>query len=341
MDVTSIPSRDIIVIGASAGGLAALTDLVRGLPEGLQAAIFIVVHTSPDNPSVLAQILDRVGPLPATTAVDREAIVPGRIYIAPPDHHLLLKRSHVRVARGPKENGFRPAVDPLFRTAAHVHGPRVIGVVLSGGLDDGTHGLALIVQHGGLAIVQDPQEALVPSMPLSALQAVAVHRVLRASAIGPALARFLHDPPIDPRFISQDGEPDIAEHGDSLQRHVPPGDPSIYTCPECGGSLWEGTDATSILRFRCHVGHAYTAETLLADQSESLEATLWSALRALEEQASLYRRMVQRTADAGMTALAEKYGRTRDDAESRAASLRKLLQHPFAAHLASPPEPTS
>lgn len=341
MSATTTPSRDIIVIGASAGGLAALTDLARGLPRDLPAAIFIVVHTSPDNPSVLPQILGRAGPLPAATAVDREPIVPGRIYIAPPDHHLILKRTHVRVARGPKENGFRPAVDPLFRTAAHVHGPRVIGVILSGGLDDGTHGLALIVQHGGLAIVQDPQEAVVPSMPMSALQAVAVHRVLRAADIGPALARFVHDPPIDAMFAPRDDPPDVAEVGDSLQLHTPPGTPSRFTCPECGGALWESPADSPVLRFRCHVGHGYTAEALLADQSGNLEATLWSALRALEEQAALYRRMVARTDGAGLAVIAGKYAAARDDAEQRAAALRALLRRSVPTPLEDPVAPSA
>lgn len=330
--------RDIIVIGASAGGLAALTELVRGLPRGLPAAVFIVIHTSADNPSVLPQLLTRAGALPAAQAIDREAIVHGKIYIAPPDHHLVLKGNHVRVTRGPKENGFRPAVDPLFRTAANVHGPRVVGVVLSGGLDDGSHGLALIIQRGGLAVVQDPQEALVPGMPLSALRAAEVHHVLTAAEIGAAIPRWVGEETAVPKSEPTrrapeppphpEDEPDVAEAGDSLQRHTPPGEPSLYTCPECGGALWEATDDIPVLRFRCHVGHGYTAEALLADQGVHLENTLWSALRALEEHAALYRRVARRTAEGGMPAVADRYRERIAETELRVAELRALLQRP-------------
>lgn len=331
-DETRTTHRDIVVIGASAGGLSALVELVRGLPRDLPAAVFVVVHTSPDNPSVLPQILARAGALPASLAVDGAPIVRGHIHVAPPDHHLVLKRSHLRVSRGPKENGFRPAVDPLFRTAAHVHGPRAIGVVLSGGLNDGTHGLAMIANHGGVAFVQDPHEALVPSMPLSALQSVEVHHVLRACELGPAIARRVLEPiPVTPY-----GEVtvDIAEHGDSLARHTPAGAPSQYTCPDCGGALWEATDDTRMLRFRCHVGHGYTAESLGAMQRHNLDNALWTALRALEEHASLYRRMATRTESAGLADLARRYQGQVEDAERQAATIRGAL----AAYNASPPE---
>lgn len=332
-DETRTTHRDIIVIGASAGGLSALVDLVRGLPRDLPAAVFVVVHTSPDNPSVLPQILARAGALSASLAVDGAPILRGHIHVAPPDHHLVLKRSHVRVGRGPKENGFRPAVDPLFRTAAHVHGPRAIGVVLSGGLNDGTHGLAMIGNHGGIAFVQDPHEALVPSMPLSALQSVEVHHVLRASELGPALARRVCEPI---PFVPYGEETvDIAEHGDSLARHVPTGAPSQYTCPECGGALWEAVpDDTRMLRFRCHVGHGYTAESLGVSQRQNLDNALWTALRALEEHASLYRRMVTRTEHAGMSDLARRYQSQVDHTERQAATIREAL----AQHHAPPPE---
>ncbi len=244
------PHRDIIVIGASAGGLAALVELVRDLPEDLPAALFIVIHTSPDNPGVLPQILGRAGKLPVAFARDGEPIVPGRVYVAPPDHHLLLKARTVRVTRGPKENGFRPAVDPLFRTAALAHGPHVIGVVLSGGLNDGTHGLAIITQRGGVALAQDPQEALIPSMPLSAIQNVEVRRVLRAAEMPAVLAEIVREPVTqEPRAMPE--HVDIAEAGDSLAVHTPPGEQAPYTCPECGGALWESNEVGTLLRFRC------------------------------------------------------------------------------------------
>lgn len=316
--------RDIIVIGASAGGLSALTDLVRGLPADFPGALFVVVHTSADNPGVLPRILDRAGPLAAAFARDGEPIVPGRIYVGPPDHHILLKREYIRVTRGPKENGFRPAVDPLFRTAALTHGPRVIGVVLSGGLNDGTHGLSLIVERGGLAIAQDPQEALIPSMPMSAVQNVEVHRVLRAAAIGPALCELVRER-VEEASMRTDYT-DSAEVGDSLQVHVPPGQPTPYTCPECGGALWEHDERSKLLRFRCHTGHAFTAESLMAEQDENLDAVLWSALRALEENAALCRRMADRTERAGLDDLARRYREDAGHGEHRAGILRRVLQ---------------
>lgn len=316
--------RDIIVLGASAGGLSALTDLVRGLPAEFPGTLFIVVHTAPDNPGILAQILGRAGPLPATMARDGEVFMPGRIYVAAPDHHLLLKRTCIRVTRGPKENGFRPAVDPLFRSAARTHGPRVVGVVLSGGLNDGTHGLQQIVEHGGVAIAQDPQEALIPSMPMSAIQNVEIHRVLRAAAIAPALCELVREVVEEPAVPARE-HVDTAEAGDSLRVHTPSGQPTPYTCPECGGALWELDESGKLLRFRCHAGHAFTAESLLSEQEHTLDAVLWSALRALEENAALCRRMGDRIERAGLDELARRY---RDDAgqgEQRAGVLRRVL----------------
>jgi len=342
--------RYIIVIGASAGGIAALNEVMRGLPAGFPAAIFVVVHTSPDNPGVLPQILRRAGPMTVEFARDRESIKLGRVYVAPPDHHLLLKSDHVRVVRGPKENGFRPAVDPLFRTAANIHGDRVIGVVLSGGLNDGTLGLSNIVDAGGVALVQDPQDALIPSMPLSAIQNVEVHRVLPATDIAAALIDLVGDgvspgTPSMPIQSDSEEDPDIAETGDSLQIHTPPGQPAPYTCPECGGALWEN-DAAKLLRFRCHVGHSYTAEILASEQEHNLEMVLWTALRALEENAALCRRMAERTENSGFMDLGRRYREDADQGERRADLLRKLLQgsaivrtpHPVDAPASENPE---
>ena len=175
--------RDIVVIGASAGGIEALGLLVRQLPPELGAAVFVVLHLAPDHKSVLPRILSAAGPLPAKHAVDGEAVVPNRIYVARPDHHMVIQDSHVRVIRGPRENGHRPAIDPLFRSAAYTFGPRVIGVVLSGSLDDGTAGLVSIKHQGGLALVQDPNEAMVDSMPRSALENVSMHSRSRSGGI--------------------------------------------------------------------------------------------------------------------------------------------------------------
>jgi two-component system chemotaxis response regulator CheB len=167
-----MPKRDIIVIGTSAGGMETLIELFSRLPKKLAASIFVVCHISPYSSGVLPKVISRAGSLPAAHPTDREPIKPGQVYVAPPDHHLLIEDSVVRVTQGPKENRFRPAVDPLFRSAAYAYGPRVIGVILTGSLDDGTAGLWAVKERGGLAVVQDPDEALFDSMPLSALNNV-------------------------------------------------------------------------------------------------------------------------------------------------------------------------
>src|SRR5215210_3284548 len=182
--------RNIVVIGTSAGGVEALRALVTGLPADFAGSVFVVMHTAPDSPGVLAQILDRSGPLPAANAENRTRIRPGRIYVAPPDRHLLLEPGLMLTTRGPKENRFRPAVDPLFRSAAQTYGPRVVGVVMTGGLDDGTSGLWAVKRLGGTAVVQDPDEAFMPSMPLSALGQVEVDYTLPVAEIAPLLARL-------------------------------------------------------------------------------------------------------------------------------------------------------
>ncbi len=189
----NLSGHDIVVIGASAGGVEALGEIVAELPGDLVASIFVVLHIPPSGTSVLPAILMRRGELPASHAVDGEEIGHGHIYIAPPDHHLFLQSESVRVVRGPKENGYRPAIDPLFRSAAHSFGPRVVGVVLSGALDDGTAGLAVIKEAGGCTLVQDPVEALYPNMPSSAIECVTPDRVLRARELGHAIVDLATD----------------------------------------------------------------------------------------------------------------------------------------------------
>ncbi len=315
--------RDIIVIGASAGGLQALVELLTPLPANLQAAIFIVVHTAPGGTGLLPQILERSAANVAY-AKDGEAIEPGRIYVAPPDRHLLIKRTRVRVVSGPRENLFRPAIDPLFRTAARAYGARVIGIVLSGGLDDGTHGLELIKRHGGIAIAQDPQHAVMPSMPLSAIQNVEVDYILRPSEIGAKLPLLIRETVEDDATLVPE-DLDVAEGmTDNLRTGHVPGPPTPFTCPECGGTLWELEDG-KLLRFRCHVGHGYTADALMSDQHEELEHTLWAGLRALEEQAGLRRRMAQHAEKVGRIANAREFEQHAKEAEARAATMRRLL----------------
>ncbi|HJX28973.1 MAG TPA: chemotaxis protein CheB [Thermoanaerobaculia bacterium] len=317
--------RDILVIGASAGGVSALSRLVSLFPPDLRAAVFVVIHVSPHGTSAMPAILSRSGPLRAVHPQDREPIIPGTIYVAPPDHHLVIESNVVRVSRGPTENAHRPSVDVLFRTAAQSCGNRVVGVVLTGNLDDGTAGLAAIKRHGGKAVVQDPGEADYPSMPRSAMRAVAVDHVLTIDRIGPLLAALAHEVVEEP---GQDQEvkdmKNKLEWGDDRGgRETPSG----LACPECGGSLFERTDL-ELLHFRCRIGHAYSPESLLAEQEQSLEATLWAAVRALEENAALSRRMeksMSQSSRAGAVAAETRYGKRAEEAERHADALRRVL----------------
>lgn len=325
-----MPGHDIIVIGASAGGVEALRTLVGTLPAGLPAAIFVVVHIPPQGPSLLPGILARAGALPAVHPADGDPITAGTIYVAPPDRHLLVDRGTVRLARGPKENRARPAVDPLFRTAARTYGPRVVGVVLTGALDDGTAGLQAIKQRGGVALVQDPHEALYAGMPRSALENVAVDGVLPLAALGEMLTRLTQEPAADeaayPVPPDMETEAKVAEmETGALRFEEIPGTPSAFACPECHGTLWELRD-DDLIRFRCRVGHAYSPESLLAEHGKSLEAALWAALRALEEAAALSRRMAAQARQRQHFALLRRYEIRAVEQEENAAVLRQVLR---------------
>jgi two-component system chemotaxis response regulator CheB len=321
--------RDIIVIGGSAGAIEALKEILSALPERFAAALFITVHIAPQAHSVLPDILARAcgRRLTASHSVDGVAVRHGHIYVAPPDHHLVLRDGTVRLSRGPKENGARPAVDPMFRSAARWYGPRVIGVVLSGNLDDGTAGLATIKRRGGLAISQDPADAPFPGMPQSAASAVECDALLPAGAIGSALvaltAHSFDEPPVAPLDEQLVHETDIAES--TMNTTVPPheGKPSTFGCPECGGALWEMREG-ELIRYRCRVGHAFSPETLLSEQSHSIETALWSALRALEEAQSLSEGIARRMSARRLTA-AHKFAERARDARESAAVIRRLL----------------
>ncbi len=333
-----MPGHDIIVVGASAGGVEALTRLVAELPADLPAALFVVLHIPPYNNSVLPNILSRSGPLPACHPRDNEPIQHGHIYIAPPDHHLLVQRGHIRLTRDATENGLRPSVDPMFRSAAHAYGPRVVGVILSGVLDDGTAGLMVIKRHGGLAVVQHPEDALFPGMALSAIENVTVDEILPLADIPPLLVNLAHEP------VSTEGESVVA--GEIEYEQPDPnldversdegiGIPSVYSCPECHGTLWEVRDE-ELIRFRCRVGHAYSADSLLAQQCEQLEAALWSAYRALKESAALARRLAERALLRNHSLSAERFGAQASDAEERANLIQNVL---LRGELSAPSEP--
>ncbi|HYF02449.1 MAG TPA: chemotaxis protein CheB [Patescibacteria group bacterium] len=288
-------NHDIICIGASAGGVEALLTLMSGLPGNFPASIFVVVHMPAEPPSILHDILHRNGQLKVIQAQDGAFIKPGVMYVAQNDKHLVIEEGFLRVIHGPKENRFRPAIDPLFRSAALVYGPRAVGVILSGLLDDGTSGLVTIKEAGGIAIVQDPEDAMYPSMPKSALSRVKADYTVPISLLADVLKQVVEMP------IGQNTsagihkrtklETDIVKmDGDVMGKTQVIGKPSGFACPECHGTLWEVEDP-NMLRFRCHVGHAYTAASLQADQSENLEDKLWAVVAALDENAMLLRRM--------------------------------------------------
>jgi two-component system chemotaxis response regulator CheB len=319
--------RDIVVIGASAGGIEAVSEIVAGLPPDYPGSIFVVVHFPGSVTSILPRILSRAGPLPARHARDGESIEAGRIYVAPPNHHLLLDEAHTRLTRGPKENGHRPAVDPLFRTAAHAFGSRVVGVVLSGNLNDGTAGLLTVKQRGGVAVAQSLDTALYPGMPRSAIDHVAVDHVLAPCEIPSLLLELASQPVLALKVVSMSDAVSTEIQGDEFalaDRHTQPGIPSTMSCPECHGILWEVKEE-DLVRFRCRVGHAYSDEALLVHQAEQLEAALWTALRSLEEHSALARRMAARANSRGHTHSASSFTEQAMDAEHHASVIRNVL----------------
>jgi two-component system, chemotaxis family, protein-glutamate methylesterase/glutaminase len=322
-----VATHDIVVIGASAGGVEAISTLVADLPRDLPAAVLVVLHVAKSR-SMLPEILTRAGKLPAAHPDDGDRLEPGRIYVARPDHHLVIEAGHIRVVHGPTENGCRPAVDPLFRSAARVFGPRVIGVVLTGGLDDGTAGLAAVKEAGGIAIVQDPDEAFAPSMPRSARAFVNVDHVLPLREMGAMISRLTREPiesqPPTPGVHVAPMEPDLAQPLLVLHETDRPGKVSVFTCPECHGTLWEA-DERGIVRFRCRVGHVYSVESMLAAQTDSVDRALWTALRSVEERAALTHRLAERARALGHHWAARAFEQRALSADGHAAVIRELL----------------
>jgi len=281
--------RDIVVIGASAGGVIALLELVKTLPPDFPAPIFVVQHVAPDSPSILPHLLSAVSSLPARHPKDGEVVEPGVIYVAAPDHHLLVEGDKVLVKRGPKENRFRPSIDALFRSAAYTYGPRVIGVVLTGYLDDGTSGLWSVQRMGGLTVVQDPADAQQPAMPANALEFVAADYVVPLAELGGLLVRLTTEPaPTKPRIRKEELdlleiELTIAKRDNAFELGIiDKGKLTPFTCPDCHGALTQLVEG-NLIRFRCHTGHAYTVSALLGEVTQSVESMLYQTMRGLEE----------------------------------------------------------
>jgi len=281
--------RDIIVIGSSAGGVFALQEIVASLPLNLDASIFIVQHVSPDSQSLLPKILSHKGKLKAVHPTDGEIIEKGMIYIAPPDRHMIIEHNRILIKKGPKENRFRPSIDALFRSAAYNYGSRVVGVILTGMLDDGTSGMWSVKRLGGVGIIQRPEEAAYPSMPTSVLEYVKIDYILPLSEIAAKLNE-LANVPIEvltkaeiPELKMMKTEIEIAAEKNAFENGVLKlGELSPLTCPECNGVLVKLREG-NLIRYRCHTGHAYLSSSLLTDLTDSVDVKLWQALKSLEE----------------------------------------------------------
>lgn len=324
--------KDIIVVGASSGGIDALKEVAAKLPEDLKATVFVTLHVAPYSLGILPEILERAGPLPASNARDLERIEPGRIYVAPPDRHLLVEPSGlVRVTRGPRENRFRPAVDALFRSAAHAFGPRVVGVILTGWLDDGTAGLWAVKERGGTAIVQHPDDCFAPAMPLNAIKHVEVDHIVPLKDIAPLLVRLTETPAAEEgaRPVSEEMETEvkIAREDNALESGIMKwGEPSVYACPECHGVLLQLKEGGNT-RFRCHTGHAYSVDSLLAEFGEKTEETLWSAIRAIEEGVLLMRDLAKHFDEHHNGEDAEALLKKADESQQRADLVRRAVMN--------------
>lgn len=322
--------HDVVVIGASAGGVEAIGRLIRRLPADLPAAVFVVLHIAPHSPGMLPQILSRSAMLPVVSPNGREPIRAGRVYVARPDRHMILEPGYVLSTRGPRENRHRPAIDVLFRSAASAYGPRVVGVILSGTLDDGAAGLRDIKQRGGITLAQDPDEATYPDMPSNAIATGSVDHVLRIEAIVERVAALVRDR-LEDSTVTED-EPNQLEaeietakfNPEGMEDALAHGRPSAFSCPECGGVLWQ-LDDQDILRYRCRVGHAYSAQSLAAEQGYALEEALWAALRALEENEALARNLAERARKGGSARLAARYEERADEVGQHASLLRSVL----------------
>jgi two-component system chemotaxis response regulator CheB len=309
----SVPEQ-VIAIGASAGGIQAVRTILQSIPEGFPAAILIVVHTSAEGPGLLPTILQRNSPIEVVPALEGIPIQRGMAYVAVPGKHLIVENGRTQSTRGPFENRNRPAIDPMFRSVAKAYGRGAIGVVLSGYLDDGTAGLLAIKRHGGRTAVQDPDDAEVPSMPMKALASVNVDIVASAERLPSLLISMVREGIPEP--IPPEKEEKMEEKSF----------PSVYTCPECHGTLWEVQNG-KILRFECRVGHAYSQESMVEDQNESTERALWAALRALEESAQLSRRLVKRSEEMRQNLAVERFQARAKQAEAHIRALRRILGH--------------
>jgi two-component system chemotaxis response regulator CheB len=306
-------AADICVIGASAGGVEALQRFVAGLPADHPGSILVVLHLAPSGTSFLPAILQRLTSLICQAATDGEPLRSGRIYVAPANLHLSLSLGKVHTSAGPRENGHRPAIDPLFRSAADVYGERVVGVVLSGTRDDGTAGLAAIKRRGGVALVQDPDDAVFPGMPRSALDMVPVDATAAADRLADLVAELAH------------ARSDL--RGTAVAPEDPPesGPLMRFVCPDCGGTL-EEVRQNGIPVFGCHVGHQYSMAGIFDEQGGQVEKAMWTAIRSLEDRGILLRRLSRSSHDQGHARSAQLWRSRADEADRKVRMLREVLE---------------
>jgi two-component system chemotaxis response regulator CheB len=328
----------IVLIGGSAGSIDALKVILQGLPKDFLAAVLVVVHIGARE-SVLPRLLERCSALPVHHALQGEPILPGMVLVAPPDLHLTVARdgasAYARLSRGPRENHSRPALDPLFRSAAILYGADAIAVVLSGFLNDGTVGLQAIKACGGIAVVQDPQDAEAPDMPASAIAHTAIDIVRPGADIAPALVELVSCAAAPARDNTVELRDRVAienrmfDQGGAMTDMDQIGSRVALTCPECGGAIWE-IRHSSVLRYRCHTGHAFTARVLESLQGGQVEESLWAAVRALHEQEQLFRQMFRKlhalqTVPPGKDDPVDEYLAKADRAAEHAQLLRDLI----------------
>ena len=322
-----------IVIGASAGGFEVVKHIVSQLPADLAVPVFVVLHLPAYQPSLLPEILDHVGPLPAMHPQDGARIEAGTVYVAPPDHHLLIDNSHIAVKRGPKENGFRPSIDALFRSAAYSYGPGVIGVVLSGALSDGTSGLWSIKRLGGIAIVQDPYEAEYSSMPRSALEYIDADYKVRSTEIAPLLTRLVSEQPVKTAELERGINDDAIRMAKEVQVaagvNLPEqtildlGEFTPFTCPECKGSLIRIREG-GLFRFRCHTGHGFTADALLEHLMQTIGELIWQVTRGFQEATMLLEHIGRHMREQGQTARGEVFLAKARELNLRASQFQQI-----------------
>ena len=315
--------RNIIVVGASAGGVEALCELFKNVPEHLNAATFVAMHVGAD--SVLSEILSRCGKIPAIPAAHKRRYKRACIYVAPPQHHLLIKNGVTLLSRGPRENGHRPAIDVLFRSAAREHRSKVIGVVLSGGRDDGSAGLFAIKSRGGVAIVQDPAEATAPNMPQNALNMVDVDFCLPVRQIAHLLPQLVNGKATN-IIESPNGGANMESQGTADQpTGTPPGEQIPLACPECNGPMYEIRDG-ELAHYQCFVGHRFSPESLSDQHTDALERALWTAARTLKERIVLHEKLAARKRNKGEEELLKRLDESVNIAKTDLQLLREILE---------------